>query len=251
MIRFSLILALCLGMTAAEAKPSASEPVSTSLSDAEYDATFSTIEGQLSSDPSGAASQLMAIIEDSTQSHAHGAAYGLLGEAFQKMGLPYSATVVFNKAFMTDMATNTKRVPLAIEQAQKSDRSALLGHAFSEYYGDIRSGNAREAVAYEAAKYAQQNGNFALANAMLSIVPAESAQYGQIKNLEGIILSNQGNAEGAVIPLLIAEQLALKGTDSDFINTTRINLARAYFAAGNFPRAVDYYKLVERDSAIW
>ena len=51
--------------------------------------------------------------------------------------------------------------------------------------------------------------------------------------------------------MLIAEQIALNGEDRDFLNTTRINLARAYFAAGNFPRAVDYYSMVERESAVW
>ena len=248
MTRFSLLLALCFSQNAV-ANPSTSD--SAGIDQVEYEATFSSMESQLNSDPSGTAISLMQIIQDDAQAHAHGAAYGLLADAFRNMGLAYSASVMYNKAFQLDMGINTSRIQDAIAQAEQISRSSMLGQSFSERYGDIGSTEARIAVAYEAAKHVQQNGNFALANAMISIVPADSDQFGPIKNLEGIILSNQGNAEGAVVPLLIAEQIALNGEDRDFLNTTRINLARAYFAAGNFPRAVDYYSMVERESAVW
>jgi tetratricopeptide (TPR) repeat protein len=149
------------------------------------------------------------------------------------------------------MAINTSLAVPALELAQMNDRSALLGKVFFENYGDLQSADARKAVAYEAAKFAQQNGDFALAGAMLSIVPDTAPNYAQIKNLEGIIMSLQGNAEGSIVPFLIAEQLAIQGKDPSLTNTVRINLARAYFAAGNFPRSIDYYRLVERNSNIW
>ncbi|MGC6510996.1 MAG: hypothetical protein ACON4U_21450 [Myxococcota bacterium] len=250
MTRFSIILAMCISLSA-EASPQMSGVVFPGLSQTEYVSIFSSLESQLKSDPSGSANELMRIIQDDTQASAHGAAFGLLAEAFRNMGLAYSATVLYNKAFQLDMAINTKRIPNAIAQAEQVSRPSLLGQSFADQYGNINSSQSREAVAYEAAKFAQQNGNFALANAMISIVPSEANQFGQIKNLEGIILANQGNAEGAVVPLLISEQIALRDEDNELLNTARINLARAYFAAGNFPRAVDYYSEVERTSAIW
>lgn len=235
----------------ANATPSESALESEPLSAEIYESTFLDIEARLSTDPSGAAGALMTVINDPGQSNAHGAAYGLLGRALQSLSLPYSALVTYEKSFEVDMLSNNNHIENAIVLGITLDRSDILGHSLAKGYGQISSNDDRARVGYGAAKYAQQNGDFAIASAMLSVVGKEDPQYAQVKNLEGIIMSLQGNPEGALIPLLIAEQLSISLEDDAFRNTVKINLARAYFAAGNFPRAIDYYKTVDRSSPIW
>ena len=83
MTRFSLLLALCFSQNAV-ANPSTLD--SAGIDQVEYEATFSSMESQLSSDTSGTAIALMQIIQDDAQAHAHGAAYGLLADAFREYG---------------------------------------------------------------------------------------------------------------------------------------------------------------------
>ena len=177
MTRLSLILALCLSLTAEAAKPQSSAIENTSIDEAEYATLFADIEGRLSSDPAGVAGQLMVIIEDSAQSNAHGAAYGLLAEAFQNMGLPYSAAVLYNQGFMSDMGINTKRISKMPLNKLKSGtiRSARQMLSITVIFAQaplVKPWLTRQPNTLS-------KHGFALANAMISIVPAEAAQYGR------------------------------------------------------------------------
>ena len=99
-----------------------------------------------------------------------------------------------------------------------------------------------------AAKENYRQGNYGVAIGILSLVDAKSERFVDAQHLKGIILCQQGRYEDALAPLLTA---AAKAEDTQLLEIIRINLGRAYFGAGNFSRAIEYYAKVPRESTQW
>jgi tetratricopeptide (TPR) repeat protein len=67
-----------------------------------------------------------------------------------------------------------------------------------------------------------------------------------------VILTQQSRYTDALAPLLTAQQLGKQQDRGErWNNVIVLNLGRAYFAAGNFPKAIQNYAQVERTSYYW
>ncbi|MFK7926926.1 MAG: tol-pal system YbgF family protein, partial [Myxococcota bacterium] len=105
---------------------------------------------------------------------------------------------------------------------------------------------------YLAARQNVQEGELGMALGMLMMVDKKSDTYMDSESLRGIVLSQQGRYNDALAPLLTAQALGKKAEKgARFDNVTTLNVARSYFGAGNYQRAVEYYAKVDRNSDFW
>ena len=92
----------------------------------------------------------------------------------------------------------------------------------------------------------------AVAGAMLKMVKPNDPYYPEAKALEGVLLSLQDQHGNALAPLQIALATGGRAQRGEvFKATVTLNLARAYYAAGNFGQAAHYWSQIQRDDPKW
>lgn len=220
----------------------------------EREAVFGPVDEAFDAGRKGEVADLLVEIVDNEEIHVQlrAEAYARLGKVLQSFDLPYSALVAYERALATDAPLVQSATPTAIELADEVGDTALLETVFADNLGLEVSAETRSRMAYLAAREAHSRGMHPLALASLSMVAETDPYFPEAKQLEGVTLSLMGNPQGALAPLQVAlgTGQALK-RDGRFMNTVRMNLARAYYAAGNYPRALEYFARVDRDSRQW
>lgn len=218
-------------------------------------AAFAEYETQLASGQKArAADALVAIVNDPAQAPYHGEAYGKLGDLFLQLDLPYAALTAWTRAFAAADDTNVAEigtyVPKALATAKKVGDTAILQEPFSKNLGLARTEDVRGEMAYYAAKEAFHDKSYGLALGMLKMVKEGDPVYPDAKALEGVILNQQSRPNDALTPFEAAQK---SGRDKDqrFKDLVALNLARSYYAAENYPRAIQAYASVSRDSEFW
>lgn len=216
---------------------------------------FSEYESQLATGQKArAADALVALVEDEAREAYHAEAYGKLGALFQELDLPYAALAAWTRAFTHADDTNTAEiglyVPKAMETAQKVGDTAILEAPFSKNLALARTEDVRGQMAYLAAREAFHADSFGLGLGMLKMVKEGDPIYPDAKALEGVILNQQGRHEDALTPFEAAQK-AGRDKDQRFKDAVSLNTARSYYAAGNFPRAIQGYAAVSRGSEFW
>ena len=112
--------------------------------------------------------------------------------------------------------------------------------------------NTRSEIAYLAARHYFQDSQEGMPLGMLRMVDAKSAVFPDAQALNGVVLTQQGRFNDALAPLITAQQVGrTQDRGSRFDNVLTLNLARSYFAAGNYLRAIEHYAKVERESDFW
>lgn len=242
-------------VTAAPAAPAA--PTARDLARVEKARTeaFAEYETQLASGQKArAADALVALAEDPAQGAFHAEAYGKLGELFLGLDLPYAAVIAWTQAFNAADDTNAAvvglHVPKAMETAQKVGDSAILEEPFSKNLALARTEDVRGQMAFLAAREAFHDDSYGLGLGMLKMVKEGDPIYPDAKALEGVILNQQGRPEDALKPFEAAQN-AGRDKDLRFKDAITLNTARSYYAAGNYPRAIQGYAAVSRGSEFW
>lgn len=271
-MRRALLLALCLAPLLggdALAKPKKSEPQAAAaapaaevvspkdaakLEKARQDA-FTEYASQLASGQKArAADALVALVNDAALAPFHGEAYAKLGDLFLQLDLPYAAVTAWARAFAATDETNVelvgRYVPKALETAKKVGDTAILQEPFSKNLGLARTEDVRGEMAYLAAKEAFHQKSYGLAIGMLKMVKEGDPIYPEAKALEGVILNQQNRPTDALKPF---EAAAAAGRDKDvkFKDLVALNTARSFYAAENYPRAIQAYAMVSRGSEFW
>ncbi len=218
-------------------------------------AAFEEYDTQLASGQKArAADALVAIVESAALTPFHAEAYGKLGDLFLGFDLPYAALTAWVRAFAASDDTNAVEiglyVPKAIETAKKVGDTAILEAPFSKNLALARTEDVRGQMAYLAARESFRNGSYGLALGILKIVKQGDPVYPDAKALEGVILNQQSRPTDALTPLEAAQK-AGRDKDQRFQDLVSLNLARSYYAAENFPRAIQGYAAVSRGSAFW
>jgi len=218
-------------------------------SDAEWAEVFADYDSAIArGDKAAGADVLVEILSDQNLWDYHGEAYVSLGDVLRSMDLHYGGLLAYAQALsMGDMAPKGT-VEKALEAADNVGDPALLEPVFGANVGLEASREARSLMAWLAAKENYRQGNFGVAQGILSLVDAKSIRFVDAQHLKGIILCQQGRYEDALAPLLTAEA---KADEEQLLEIIRLNLGRAYFGAGNFPRAIEYYAKVPRESSLW
>lgn len=218
-------------------------------------AAFAEYETQLASGQKArAADALVAIVDNAELTAFHGEAYGKLGDLFLQLDLPYAAVTAWTRAFGAANETNVAEiglyVPKALATARKVGDAAILQEPFSKNLGLARTEDVRGEMAYLAAKEAFHDKSYGLALGMLKMVKEGDPVYPDAKALEGVVFNQQARPTDALTPLEAAQKT---GRDKDvrFKDLVSLNLARSYYAAENYPRAIQAYAAVSRGSEFW
>lgn len=256
------LLALCLPLGADAAKPkpaptpapapAAAKPTADEKARA---AAFADYEAQLATgQKSRAADALVALIDDPARSPFHAEAAAKLGDLLRELDLPYAALMAYVKAFelADDLSTPevSTRVSYAMELADKVGDVAVLEAPFSKNMGLARTDDQRGEMAYLAARESMRRGSYGLALGILKMVTQADAIYPEAKVLEGIILNQQSRPDSALIAFEAAQKAGASKSQR-FKDLLMLNVARTFYAAGNYPRAIQAFAAVPRASDLW
>jgi tetratricopeptide (TPR) repeat protein len=243
--------------TAAAAAPAApvAKPIDPAKLEKARAEAFTEYDTQLASGQKArAADALVALVENPAQAAFHAEAYGKLGDLFLGLDLPYAAVTAWTRAFSAADDTNVAEiglfVPKAIATAKKVGDSAILEEPFSKNLGLARTEDVRGEMAFLAAREAFHDDSFGLGLGMLKMVKEGDPIYPDAKALEGVIMNQQGRPEDALKPFEAAQN-AGRDKDIRFKDSVTLNMARSYYAAGNYPRAIQGYAGVSRGSEFW
>lgn len=195
---------------------------------------------------------LLGITQDPEHAIFHAEAYARLGGVLEELDLPYAALIAYERALSADAEGVSSVAKKAIALADEVGDTALLEGVFSANVGLDVDDATRSRMAYLAAREAHHQGNYGTAMAILKMVQEDDPFYPEAKALEGVVSALQGRHESALAPLLVAQATGRDRDKGDkFDNIINLNIARAYFAAENFPRAIEYYQAVDRGSSLW
>lgn len=255
-----LLAGLTAGTTALGKKPAPPPPPPAATSAApvgpsleERNAAFGEIdELYRSGQKARTADALVALVDDPSKASFHAEAYARLGAVLEELDLPYGAVMAYERALATDAMGVSSVAKKAIKLADTVGDTALLEPVFAANVGLDVDAATRSRMAYLAAREAHRQGSYNTALGILKMVQPDDPFYAEAKSLEGVVLSLQGRHKDALAPLLIAQAKADEAKKNPRLqNAIRLNLARAYFAAENFPRSIEYYATVERSSVYW
>lgn len=255
----TLLLLLALSAGPLAAKPRTEAPASATSSGAalptmeQRTAAFGQIDELLKTGQSArAADGLVALVEDPAQAVFHAEAYARLGSVLEDLDLPYGALVAYERALEKDPIAVSSIASNAIALGDKVGDTALLEPVFAANVGLDVDAATRSRMAYLAAREAHHAGNYMSALGLLKMVGATDPYFAEARSLEGVVLAIQGRHRDALVPLLTAQAAADEAKKPDRLkNAIRMNLARAYFASENFPRAIEVYDSVDRASSFW
>jgi tetratricopeptide (TPR) repeat protein len=231
------------------AAPSAPAPPTA----AEHDAAFQPYTAALASgNHAAAADALVTVVGDAAKPAFHGEAWALLGDELAALGFPAAAVHAYAQAIRENPVFAAPKIATALELANKVGDDRELGDAFAHDVGIPVAADVRPQLAYLAARAQFQQDNLGAALGILMMVDASSPSYARAQNLLGVIQTNQGRPNDALAPLQLALATAPRTDDPEaFADAVKLNLARAYYAAGNFPRAIEYDLQVSRSSPHW
>ena len=199
-----------------------------------------------------AADMLLALTQDPAHVAFHAEAWARLGAFIEKQGYPYAALSAYAQALSTDADMVSSVAKDALRLADQVGDTALLEPVFAKNVGIDVDPATRGRVAYLAARRAHAEGSHGTAVAFLKMVPGDSPVYADAKALEGVVLAHTGRYDDAVTSLQIALAAgASKEQAERWAVLMNLDLARAYFGAGEFVRAIEYFAKVPRSSPWW
>jgi len=203
-------------------------------------------------DMDGATDQLLALIDDDTLEPLHGEAYLNLAMQLEGRGFQIAALTAYEEAIWRDGERTAPEMERATSLAEEVGHPDSLAEALFSQMGAPMSPETRSAVSLMTARYHLQRDNLGEATGLLYTVGKNSDLYADSRNLLGVVLTHQGRPDGALAPFAEAQAIGrAQERGDDWNNMLTLNLARAFFTAGNWTQAVYHYQQVERGSLFW
>lgn len=200
----------------------------------------------------GAAEQLLVIVNDEEQEYYHVEAYSQLAGIFEELSLPYSSLLTYQKALSLDATRIPSAVEKSISLADQLGDGQVLEEIFASNVGIEVDAEIKSRMAYLAAREAFQRGDLGPAFGILQMVKETDPDFPEAQNLLGVIMTHQDREESALVPFQIAIKKGVElNKPAKFQDAVVMNIARAYFTAENFPQASVYYAQIPRDSVYW
>ncbi|MGC6515699.1 MAG: tetratricopeptide repeat protein [Myxococcota bacterium] len=198
------------------------------------------------------AANAAAAVLNEPDSPFRGAALARLGAALDGQGQSYAALTVWVDALKHDNVDVGAHLDRLLELSSTFDEDVFVGQALSSRMALPMSNDTRAGVALRIARSAFSDGEWGTAMGMLPLVPETGPLGREAMVLKGVILTQQGKHGEALAPLLAARQRAdREGADPHEKNTLTLNVARTFYASGNYGRAMEYYARVPRSDAYW
>lgn len=246
------MLALVLPSYAAE--PEESDEETTDVPDAVMvvDALSTVTELASRKDWKGVAEEADKILSDSTMRDAHAAAWGYFGAALDGMGKPYAALSVWGQGLEEQPLALTPHFGKILDGAENFSEDVWVGGLMVDALGVPLPKEQRNHLALLAARYHFEQQSWGNALAMSAIVPDESKWGLEASVLRGVVLAQQARYGDSLALLLPARERAIRGNRSDhYVAALSLNVARTFYASGNYARAMEYYGKVTRADDYW
>jgi len=206
----------------------------------------------LESDAKGAAAAADAILRNPDLTAEHGQAWGVLGAAYHKLGHEYAAAEAFRRGFQADLPGNSEWISTALDAADSVKDEDLLAASLGAAFGAAKDPETKARLALLAARTAFRRGELGLSLGYLALVKSEHAVFADAEVLRGVLLSQQGrhaDAQGALQSALQAGQT--QDRSERWMETVRMNIARAMYGAGEYELAELKYSEISRNSNWW
>ncbi|HMV69576.1 MAG TPA: hypothetical protein PKA64_22230, partial [Myxococcota bacterium] len=245
---------LCLAAQAAAAKPPA-EPkpdpraAAAPAGRASYDWTQVT-DRIARGDWQTAATEIEAVLADPARSGDHPLAWGMLGEALTAANIPYAGLLAYLEGVKAAPLANLAFYEDILRLGTQLHEERLVGQVLGADFGVPMSPEVRAGVAIMAARYHVSQESWGVALGLLPMVPADGPYAVDALVLRGVALAQQARYADALEPLLQAREKA-RDRDDHFRNVLDLDIARTYYAAGNFGRAMEFYGHVARGDSAW
>jgi tetratricopeptide (TPR) repeat protein len=238
-----------------EIKPPEEIVVETAPTEEEHAAAFADYASEVARGQTArAADALVALVQDPTREPFRSEAYSLLGDLLVRSDLPYGALMAYSRSLEIDSqaAWSPKAIEAAFNLADRVGDVAVLEPVFAQNVGGDVDKLTRSRMAYLAARENYRQGKLGLTLSLLRLVVADSPVHADALMLQGVVLNQQGKPNDALKPLLEAYDVAARtGRTGRFQEALLLNIGRTFYAANNFPRAIEYLAKVPRDSDFW
>ena len=171
------------------------------------------------------------------------------------MGLPYSALAEYSRYFELvdgDHESLAKGVEYAVRLAGRKNAGWMIAPGLATLNTSKVSKAYRSSAMFWVGEYHYRNADYTAANAYLSLVPKKTSHYARARMLEGIVKVAQGKGPLAIAPLAAAVNAANPDDpDDNAWELANVNIARTYYALGNFERAIEHFEKIPRGSPQW
>ncbi|MEN0063084.1 MAG: hypothetical protein AAGA48_13095 [Myxococcota bacterium] len=224
------------------------------MSDAERAETFAEVlSAAAAGDEDKMTDALLSIVKDDAKAGAHGQAWAMLSTQFARREWKLSAIAAFSKGFDLDPAYGIAQIGSMLDLASEVGEDGMIGKVLSENPDLPVPNELTNRVRAMAVRWLLRQGDYGPALAIAEGGQFEQPGFGDLEMLRGVVLSQQERFTDAVAPLLTAEALARKQDppDPEFLERTHLNVARAFYASGDFGRAIEFYAKVPRTSDSW
>ena len=198
---------------------------------------------------------LSKVLEDIEAEYFHADIRYYLAYCLEQMGLHYSALEEYNR-FLAAADPEGELLPRGIKRAvslaRRMQAGWLLAPGLAKLDTSMLSAGFQGPAMQWVGMFHYENQQWAAAKAYLSMVPKGTEYYPRARMLEGIILTREGRPVDAIAPLAAALNAARRDdTSGNAWQVANLNLARAYYAIGNFERAIEHFERTPRSSEFW
>ncbi|MEE2828019.1 MAG: tetratricopeptide repeat protein [Myxococcota bacterium] len=198
---------------------------------------------------------LYKVLEDPEQAWYHADVRFYLAYALEQMAMNYSALEEYNR-FLMEVKPENKLIPEALKRSialgRQMDAGWILAPGLARLDTSKLTAGEQGPAMFWVGQHWYNQGNWMLARAYLSLVTKGTQYYPEARMLEGISHIQEQDSVAAIAPLasaLAAADSASAG--SNVWEVTNLNLGRAYYALGNFERAIEHFEATPRNSPLW
>ncbi len=197
---------------------------------------------------------LHTVLEDPEAAYYHSDIRYYLAYCLEQMAMSYSALEEYNR-FLEGTGPDSKLIAKAIERSVSLARRMEAGWIVAPGLSRLDTSQVKEGdrgpAMYWVGRYHFEQGNFAAARAFLSLVPKGTEFYANARMLEGVTLTREKKPVEAIAPFAAAVNASKDDSDQTVWRVANMNLGRAYYALGNFERAVEQFEAIPRGTDQW
>jgi len=198
---------------------------------------------------------LSKVLDDPDAEYFHGDIRYYLAYCLEQMGLHYSALEEYNRflsAADPEGDLLAKGIKRAVSLARRMDAGWLLAPGLAKLDTSVVSVGFQGPAMYWVGMFHYDNQQWAAAKAYLSMVPKGTEYYARARMVEGITLTREQRPVDAIAPLAAAVNSARRDSGAGMTwEVANLNLGRAYYAIGNFERAIEHFERTPRGSTLW
>jgi len=195
------------------------------------------------------------VLEDPEAEYFHADIRYYLAYCLEQMGLHYSALEEYNRFLSSadpEGALLPKGIKRAVSLARRMQAGWLLAPGLAKLDTSMVSAGFQGPAMHWVGMFHYENQQWPAAKAYLGMVPKDTEYYARSRMVEGIILTREERPVDAIAPLAAALNSARRDdTSGNTWQVANLNLARAYYAIGNFERAIEHFERTPRSSEFW